>query len=71
MKPPFNSVRYLPSGRVNARYRPRNAEHRTKTFDTLQEAEEWLESLESSAVDGGDVSRVTKRREYVSRRGRG
>lgn len=61
---PFTSTRTLPSGRVNARYRPRQAAHRTKTFDTMAGAAAWLEQLQSEALEAEDVSSVTKRREY-------
>lgn len=44
---PFGSVRRLPSGRYQARYRPRHGTHVTapQTFATESEAREWLESL--------------------------
>lgn len=46
----FGNVRELPSGRFQARYRPRNGPHITAphTFDTREEAEEWLQALRDS-----------------------
>lgn len=62
MNLPFKSIRKLPSGRYQARYRPRQASHKSRTFDFKITAEKWLEELESEAVKGGEVSSITKRR---------
>lgn len=61
---PFTSIRVLSSGRFNARYRPRQGTHQTRTFDFQEDAENWLDSLEIGAVDSGDVSRITGVRTY-------
>ena len=47
---PFGSVRMLPSGRFQARYRPRSGPHFTapQTFDTEHQAQRWLEELRIS-----------------------
>lgn len=41
----FTSVRLLESGRFQARHRPRNGAHASKTFDTEEEARAWLQQL--------------------------
>lgn len=65
---PFTSIRVLSSGRFNARYRPRQGTHQARTFDSQEDAENWLDSIETDAVDSGDVSRITGVRTY--RRGK-
>lgn len=61
---PFTSVRRLPSGTFNARYRPRQGAHLTRTFDTEIKARQWLDSLREELEDGGEVSVVSNRRCY-------
>ena len=56
---PFTSIRALSPGRFNTRYRPRQGTHQARTFDSQEDAENWLDSLETDAIDSGDVSRIT------------
>lgn len=46
----FGSIRELPSGRFQARYRPLNGEHVTapETFETLEEAQAWLDTIKAT-----------------------
>lgn len=61
---PFTNVRRIPSGRYQARYRPRRNPHKTRTFDTEQEAREWLEKLRERKEKEGVISHISKRHSY-------
>ena len=45
---PFTSIRQLSSGRFQARWRPRNDEHKSATLSTREECEEWLAAVEKT-----------------------
>lgn len=56
----FTSVRELESGRFQARYRPRNAQHAVRTFDTEDQAREWLAALSVVNADEQPIKRGRK-----------
>lgn len=61
---PFTSVRRLSSGTFNARYRPRQGKHLTRTFDTETEARQWLDSLREDYQEAREISAISRRRKY-------
>lgn len=65
MKPSnLGGVRELPSGRFQARYRPRNAKHISHTFSSPEEAWEWLAAIEEAVTNERKLEAEDKARRY-------
>ena len=43
------SIRTLPSGRINVQIRTKNRKPKSRTFDTIDQAQEWVSKVESDA----------------------